>query len=530
MLRQYQIGSDFAGYRIDVVLGRGGMGEVYKAENPRLGTALALKVLNVDLTGNEIFRERFIREARAAASLDHPNVIPVFDVDEHDGIPYIAMRYVEGRDLKTVIQQEGPLSVERTLALLEPVASALDWAHPRGLIHRDVKPANILIEERAGARSDHVYLSDFGVAKSGITQGLTSPDEFVGTIEYVAPEQIRGKKLDGRSDIYALGCIVFECLSGVVPFDRDSAVSLMYAHLEEPPPRLTEHSPGLPGELDDVIRIALAKSPDERYSTGAALMGAVRAAAEGSPVSRLAPPTVITQKPPVGETVVRPREEIVPEPEPVPVPVVQPSAGEGSHTVVSTRTPELAPTVEPNRRRVSRRFVAAVLAALISIGLAAGAARAILGGNETTTPTVDTTGGASNGEGESDPPAPDPEPPTPPPERCRVTNVTGLTLPAATRRLTGARCRLGVVRRRYSAKVGAGRVISQRPAPGHRLRVGARVNVALSRGERPPEPEPPDPQPPDPQTPDPQPPDPCKDRIRCPDPPPPPPCDPLRGC
>ena len=248
VLRTYATGSTFAGYRIDALIGRGGMGEVYRAENPRLGTWVALKLLAVDFSDSVESRERFIREARAAASLNHPNVIPVFDVDEFEDVPYIAMRYIEGRDLKTLIQADGAVTLERAIALLAPIGAALDWAHAQGIVHRDVKPANILIEERRAGRDDHVYLSDFGVAKTSVTRGLTKANEFVGTIEYVAPEQIAGKPLDGRADIYALGCILFECLSGAVPFERDSSVSMMYAHLEEPPPRLSERREAMPAE------------------------------------------------------------------------------------------------------------------------------------------------------------------------------------------------------------------------------------------------------------------------------------------
>jgi serine/threonine-protein kinase len=216
MLRTDRIGALFAGYRIDALVGHGGIGEVYRAENPRLGTWLALKLLAQDLANNEQFRERFVRESRAAASLDHPQVIPIFDADEWDGIPYIAMRYVEGSDLREVMDQEGALALDRTLELLGQTADALDWAHSKGLVHRDVKPANVLIERRPMGK-EHAYLSDFGVAKQALGRGLTSTGEFVGTIEYVAPGQIEGKPIDGRADVYALGCILFQCLAGAPP-------------------------------------------------------------------------------------------------------------------------------------------------------------------------------------------------------------------------------------------------------------------------------------------------------------------------
>ena len=371
VLRTYATGSTFAGYRIDALIGRGGMGEVYRAENPRLGTWVALKLLAV-ASRQHGSRERFIREARAAASLNHPHVIPVFDVDEFEGVPYIAMRYIEGGDLKTLIQAGGALTLERAIALLAPIAAALDWAHAQGIVHRDVKPANILIEEGRAGRDAHVYLSDFGVAKTSVTRGLTKANEFVGTIEYVAPEQIAGKPLDGHADIYALGCILFECLSGEVPFDRDSSVSMMYAHLEEPPPRLSERSEAMPAELDEVIMTALAKSPVDRYPTGSALIAAVDAVAQGKPAPRTMPtvvsmpvplPETEAPAPPAGATVIRSREEPEPRPTPPPPPIPEPDPppeSPASETVIAPndelrKNPSARPREERCWRRGTRR-------------------------------------------------------------------------------------------------------------------------------------------------------------------------------
>ena len=584
VLRTYEIGSEFAGYRIEALIGRGGMGEVYRAWNPRLETRLALKLLSFDLADNELFRERFIREARAAASLDHPNVIPVFDVSESEGIPFIAMRYVEGSDLKTTIERHGALGLERSLELLAPIASALDLAHSYGLIHRDVKPANILIEDTTGSRPERVYLSDFGVAKTGLTSGLTKVNEFVGTIEYVAPEQIAGKQVDGRADIYALGCILYECLTGVVPFDRDSAVSLMYAHLESPPPRPSEH--GVPAELDEVVTTALAKAPDVRYSTGAALIAAARAAGEGKPARAAA--TVISPRSPAGATVISKREEPVeveeaPLPEPVtgktvigaalagaavasdenaelpPVgatvitdrsegesPVVPAGVAAGK-TVLSPRDPPPLADEKQDGGRLTRRTVLAVAVALVALALAATGAQAFLfSGSDATGGDKSSAGGGGGPEPEPPPPPPPPsgqgggDDPAPPPAviRCKVVDITGLQLAAARRLLRENDCRLGRVRRRSSTSVRAGRVIGQRPKPGTRLRRNARVHVALSLGAPPKPPvdstppppptgDPTPPPPPDPPPPPPPPGDPC-DRIRCDPPPPPPPCDRIR--
>src|SRR5215218_2359961 len=229
-------GEMFAGYLIEIALGRGGMSEVYRAKNPRLGNLVAIKMLAPELTEDDLFRERFIRESQIAASLDHPNVIPIHDAGEEDGVPYIAMRYVDGPDLGQLIQR-GELPIEHTVSIVAQVASALDAAHERALIHRDVKPANVLIDRYVGLDSvPHVYLSDFGIAKHTLSQsGLTSTGQFVGTIDYVAPEQIEGKKVDRRTDVYSLGCVLYECLTGAKPFQRESNVAVMYAHLLEPP-------------------------------------------------------------------------------------------------------------------------------------------------------------------------------------------------------------------------------------------------------------------------------------------------------
>ena len=239
-----RIGAVLAGYRVESLLGRGGMSVVYLAEHVSLGRKVALKVMASPLAHDPSFRERFMRESQRAAGLDHPNVIPIYDAGEvdggdADGLLYIAMRYVDGPDLRSLLRREGRLGVGRTLYMLEQVASALDAAHDNDLIHRDVKPSNILIAEP----SEHVYLTDFGVAKQTSAPDLTRTGIFVGTIEYAAPEQIEGLTLDRRTDVYALGCVLYECLAGRPPFERDAEVAVMHAHLTSPPPRLTEVAP-----------------------------------------------------------------------------------------------------------------------------------------------------------------------------------------------------------------------------------------------------------------------------------------------
>src|SRR5919198_4140667 len=209
-----RIGRELGGYRILEEIGRGGTSVVYRAEHVRLGRTAALKLLSPGF-GEADFSDRFLRESRLAASLDHPNIVPVYDAGEQDGLLYIAMAHVEGTDLKTLIAEEGPLPVRRALRILAQVASALDAAHQRGLVHRDVKPANILV-----GPDDRAYLTDFGIVKEIAANGTTRTGGFVGTIEYSSPEQIEGRAVDGRTDVYALACVLYECLTGEAPFHR----------------------------------------------------------------------------------------------------------------------------------------------------------------------------------------------------------------------------------------------------------------------------------------------------------------------
>jgi serine/threonine protein kinase len=268
-----RIGTVLGGYRILEQLGRGGTSVVYRAEHVRLGRAAALKLLSPGL-GEADFSDRFLRESRLAASLDHPSIVPVYDAGEDDGLLWIAMACVEGTDLKTLIREEGALPLRRALFILGQIASALDAAHARGLVHRDVKPANILV-----GPEDRAYLSDFGAVKELASVGMTRTGSFVGTIEYCAPEQIEGGDVDARTDVYALACVLYETLTGTPPFHRPSEVAVLNAHLHAPPPRLTKAAPGLSNELERVIEKALSKSPLDRYATPGELMTAARAAA-----------------------------------------------------------------------------------------------------------------------------------------------------------------------------------------------------------------------------------------------------------
>lgn len=265
-------GEEIAGYRIIAEIGRGGMGVVYRAEHLHLQRTVALKLLPSSLAGDDAFRRRFVREARAAAALVHPNIVTVYDAGEADGALYIAMEYVEGGDLAQLIERGSP-AVERVIAILEQVGDALDAAHAQGVVHRDVKPANILIGPQ------RCYLGDFGLTKrldSG--SNLTSVGQLVGTIDYVAPEQIEGGPLDARTDVYALGCVLYHCLAGTAPYQMESDVQVLFAHLKREPPPLSDKRPDLPRRLDEVIGRAMAKDKDDRPATCAELMRAARAA------------------------------------------------------------------------------------------------------------------------------------------------------------------------------------------------------------------------------------------------------------
>jgi Protein kinase domain len=260
-------GELFAGYRVESLVGRGGMGVVYRATDLSLDRPVALKLIAPELAQDKRFRERFLREPRLAAALDHPHVIPIYEAGEHDGQLYLAMRFVEGSDLKTVLEQEGRLPPERALKVLGQVAGALDAAHRRALVHRDVKPANVLIDT-----DGHAYLTDFGITKQ-VGGASTDTGRMVGTLDYLAPEQIRGDPVDGRTDVYALGCLLYECLSGAPPFRRATEAETLWAHMQdEPAPRRDQPA------LDPVLHKALAKNPDERYGSCVELIDAAGAA------------------------------------------------------------------------------------------------------------------------------------------------------------------------------------------------------------------------------------------------------------
>ncbi|HEX4016921.1 MAG TPA: protein kinase [Frankiaceae bacterium] len=288
----HQSGEVVAGFRIDRLIGSGGMGEVYLVQHPRLPRLDALKLLPVAASSDHSYRERFQREADLAASLDHDNVVPVYDRGEADGQLWIHMKYVAGQDAAAALRTGGPFSTARALHLVTRVASALDDAHRHGLLHRDVKPANILLGTPADPGGpDRVYLTDFGIAKgAGDAAGLTPSGHFAASLDYAAPEQIQMQPLDGRVDQYALGCVLFQLLTGAVPFPGDGAWARMNAHLSAPVPRLGQLRPGLPLGVQTVLDRAMAKDPKDRFPTCTAMAAALAEALAGMSADS-APPT-----------------------------------------------------------------------------------------------------------------------------------------------------------------------------------------------------------------------------------------------
>ena len=295
-------GSRVAGYLLEKLVGVGGMAAVFRARDERLGRVVALKLL----AGDEEVRKRFVREARAVAAVDHPHIIPVYEAGEAAGVLFIAMRFVAGDDLRVVVSREGALRPRRAAAFISPVASALDAAHDAGLVHRDVKPANMLVDV-GPHRPEHVYLSDFGVARGVVSSsGLTRAGQFLGTPDYAAPEQVSGQAVDGRADQYALACVAYTLLSGSVLFRRDVPMAVLYAHLSVPPPRLTAVRPELPDTVNDVLARALAKEPDDRYDSCGTFADELREALGLEPYDPSRPPGGSAAPPPSRNAVTAP--------------------------------------------------------------------------------------------------------------------------------------------------------------------------------------------------------------------------------
>ena len=282
-MAQLPPGSTFAGYRIESVAGKGGMGVVYRATDLALERSVALKVITPELADDPDFRRRFTTESKVAASLDHPNVISIFQAGEHEGVMFLVMRYVEGHDLRSLIAEQGPIPPERAARIAVQIAAALDAAHEAGLVHRDVKPANVLVTP-----GGHVYLTDFGLTKR-VARGedTTRTGTLLGTLNYVAPEQIRGGEIGPHTDVYALGAVLFQLLTGGVPFPLDTEEGKLWAHLSEPPPLASSVCEAVPEAFDDVVRRAMSKRPEDRFPSagelGTAALAATFPPAEGAP-------------------------------------------------------------------------------------------------------------------------------------------------------------------------------------------------------------------------------------------------------
>jgi serine/threonine protein kinase len=371
-------GERLGNYRLESVLGRGGMGVVYRAEQTSLGRTVAVKVIAPALSQDPMLRSRFKREAQLAASLDHPNVLPIYEADEANGLLYIAMRYVDGVDLGEMIRERHRLSAHEAAATVMQIAGALDAAHSRGLVHRDVKPANVLL---AGEITDVAYLTDFGLTKHvGAVSGPTQSGQFVGTPDYAAPEQIKGHAVNAATDVYALGCVLHEALTGTVPFPRESNVAKMYAHISDPPPRPSDLADGVSPALDEVVARALSKEPGDRHpSAGDLGRAAVAAAAD-----RRAPSNEHSVA--VGEAAV-PGSAPPPAPgKPVRVPATRPSPAniptahlpQESAPIPASPTPPAVHVHRAGDGRRSRGLIAVAVLSVLALLAAGGVAAFVI--------------------------------------------------------------------------------------------------------------------------------------------------------
>jgi hypothetical protein len=456
------VGSQVAGYQIERQIGRGGMAVVYRAFDPRLGRSVALKILAPELASDAAFRERFNREMRAAAAVDHPHIVPVYDAGEAGGSLFIAMRYVAGQDLRTLLDREGALSPSRVTRIVSQVASALDEAHSRGMVHRDVKPGNMLIGTVAGSgQPDHVYLSDFGLSKQSLsTSNLTATGQFLGTLDYMAPEQVEGRPIDGRADLYALACSAFEMLAGRPPFKREESVAVLWAQVSAPTPSLRALRPELPPAVDQVMAKAMAKAPGDRYQSCTAFADALREAcglgtgeaeAAGRPAAAGWQPTemahVAGQAPPTawpGPAPAAPPTAWPSDPQPAsyqsgqtdplpgapasypagPQPGQHPSWPEAppSRYVVSPPAPSryTADAVAPRRRR-SWMGALLIVAVILLLGMAGALFALLRGHSSSTTPPASTSSAASSPANKTSSAPPTTSPPVNPAAGPRAT-------------------------------------------------------------------------------------------------------------
>jgi Protein kinase domain len=395
-------GDAFAGYRIEQRLGRGGMGVLYLALEPGLERRVALKLIAPEAAADEVFARRFAEESRIAASIEHPNVVPIYAAGKEGEVPFIAMRYVAGADLAKRLAREGRLEPAAAVELIAQVGSGLDAIHTAGLIHRDVKPANVLLSDGEGV--GHAYITDFGVARNVSTEsGLTQTGRFVGTLDYVAPEQISGGAVDARVDVYALGCLLFKLLTGEVPFPKDGDAARLFAHLNDPPPAPSLYVPEVSMALDDVVIRAMSKSPDDRYPSAGDLGRAAQAALRGERTT--APERTVA----TGAAATRTAETISAESAEAAAPVQSTSA---TRRPAADAPPEATETRRPHQGRTRRSrglvfagaavAVAAIVVAVVALSSGGG------GGEPSTATEAKTRTATTSVQKEQQKPAPKP--------------------------------------------------------------------------------------------------------------------------
>jgi serine/threonine protein kinase len=365
-------GDEFAGYQIEQTLGRGGMGVLYLAVEPGLERRVALKLIASEAAADEVFSRRFAEESRIAASIEHPNVVPIYAAGEEDGVPFIAMRYVSGSDLGKRIAREGRLEPAVAAALIVQIGNGLDAIHAAGLVHRDVKPANVLLSGATG--EDHAYITDFGVARNVANEsGLTQTGRFVGTLDYVAPEQISGDQVDARADVYALGCLLFKLLTGEVPFPKDGEAARLYAHMNDPPPAPSLYVPEVPMALDDVVIRAMSKQPGDRQPSAGDVGRAALAALSGERPT-LPERTVATGAAATKETPKPEPPTVAPEPSTARLPDRRQSRAR------APRAGDFDPPGVGSKSAASRRRLASAAAGLATLAALVGVVVALAGG------------------------------------------------------------------------------------------------------------------------------------------------------
>jgi beta-lactam-binding protein with PASTA domain/tRNA A-37 threonylcarbamoyl transferase component Bud32 len=419
-------------YELDGVVGRGGMAEVYRARDIRLDRIVAIKTLRADLARDQIFQARFRREAQSAASLNHPNIVAVYDTGEDMAtgvpVPYIVMEFVDGRTVRDLLQDGHRLLPERSLEIIDGVLRALDYSHQAGIVHRDIKPGNVMV-----TRNGDVKVMDFGIARamSDAQATMTQTAQVIGTAQYLSPEQARGERVDSRSDLYSTGCLLYELLTGRPPFTGDSPVAIAYQHVRENPIPPTRVDPDVPPWADAIVLKAMAKSPADRYQTAADMRADLQRAASGLPVAA-APPTRLDMYPQTQRM--------------------------GADAMMAGRTSAIPPVADYDyagygqgeRRGGGRRWIPWVLGLVLVLGVVAGVSYYLLAGGKT----------------------------------YSVPLVNNQPVAAAQQEIAAAHLRSAVVPE-PSSSVQKGLVISSNPAQGNNVPANTLVTLYVSTGAAP---------------------------------------------